>query len=271
MHVAVLGCGNMGRAVVVCLSKRYGGEIAVDVYDKRPEALRDLPSQATVKAPEQWFNGSDQPESILLAVKPQDMALTLTPFRGVKATPLWVSIAAGVTLDELSDHLGKEARICRVMPNTPALIGQGMSAYSLNTNCTADDTALAERILGACGSHVAVPEGLMNAVTGLSGSGPAYVYLFLEALIEGGVTSGLPYSVARECAVQTVIGAARLVHETGEAPAVLKGRVMSPGGTTARGLLELERQGFKYAVINAVNAAAARAAELGKRNCGEKK
>jgi pyrroline-5-carboxylate reductase len=151
------------------------------------------------------------------------------------------------------------------MPNTPALIGEAMSALTLNSQCDDNDAQIAEEILSACGKVVIVPEKLMNAVTGLSGSGPAYVYLFIEALIEGGVAAGLPYAIARECAVQTVIGAARMVEQTEENAASLKAKVMSPGGTTVRGLMALEKNKFKYSVIQAVTDAAARAEELGRQ------
>jgi pyrroline-5-carboxylate reductase len=174
-----------------------------------------------------------------------------------------------VTISGLEGFLSSSAKICRVMPNTPALIGEGISAFAMNKQCNEDDGQLAEEILSACGKVVRVPEKLMNAVTGLSGSGPAYVYLFIEALIEGGVAAGLPYALAKECAVQTVIGAGRMVEQSDENPAALKSRVMSPGGTTVRGLLALEENKFKYAVIKAVTDAASRAEELGKKSRGE--
>jgi pyrroline-5-carboxylate reductase len=159
--------------------------------------------------------------------------------------------------------LGAQARIVRVMPNTPSLIGEGFSAYALNERCTGHDEEATRHILAACGKAQGVPEKLMDAVTGLSGSGPAYVYLFVEALIEAGVTAGLPLQVAREAAVQTLLGAGHMIRETGEDPAVLKRRVMSPGGTTVEGLRALEHAGLRSAVIEAVRAAAVRSAELG--------
>jgi pyrroline-5-carboxylate reductase len=155
-------------------------------------------------------------------------------------------------------------RVIRAMPNTPALVGMGAAAYCLGSTATRDDAATAARLLGAVGLAVEVPERLMDAVTGLSGSGPAYVYLVIEALADGGVRSGLPRADALKLAAQTVLGAASMVMETGEHPAVLKDMVTSPGGTTIAGLAELERHGLRAALIDAVTAATRRAAELGK-------
>jgi pyrroline-5-carboxylate reductase len=231
-------------------------------------ACERLDKTVTVCPPDTWVSGAGRPDAVVVAVKPADIATSLAPFAGRKpaelADVLWVSVAAGVSLERLESILGPSARICRVMPNTPALIGEGMSAYALSTGCKSGDGELAESILSACGAVLRVPEKLLNAVTGLSGSGPAYVYLFIEALIEGGVTAGLPYEVARQCAVQTVVGAGRMVQQSTENPGQLKARVMSPGGTTACGLLELEKNAFKFAVMQAVAAATQKSAELGK-------
>jgi pyrroline-5-carboxylate reductase len=152
------------------------------------------------------------------------------------------------------------------MPNTPALVGEAMSAYCLNGRCRDSDKMIIEQVLGAIGKVIAVPEKLMNAVTGLSGSGPAYVYLFIEALVEGGVAAGIPYGIAKQCAVQTVLGAARMAEASDEDVATLKSRVMSPGGTTVRGLMALEENKFKYSVIKAVTDATVRAEELGRQD-----
>ena len=204
---------------------------------------------------------------MLIAVKPADVSKGLSfvskKNSGRYAGCVWMSIAAGVSIDSLQGLLPAESKVCRVMPNTPALIGEGVSAFALNSLCDREDVALVDKILSACGSVVEVPEKLMDAVTGVSGSGPAYVYLFIEALIDAGITAGLPPAVARQCAVDTVVGAARMVKKSNESPAVLKSRVMSPGGTTARGVLALEKNKFKYAVHKAVLDATARSRELG--------
>jgi len=175
---------------------------------------------------------------------------------------LWVSIAAGLTITTLQNWLPADSKVCRVMPNTPALIGESMSAYTLSDQCEESDKTKVEQLLGAIGKFTSVPEYQMNAVVGVSGSGPAYIYTVIEAMIEGGVVAGLPYATAKECAVQTVLGAAKMVQETGEAPAVLKSQVMSPGGTTAAAVKALEEGGLRAALMNGVMAAADRSAEL---------
>jgi pyrroline-5-carboxylate reductase len=263
MRVAVLGCGNMGRAIIHGLQKKYGSAVEIVAFDNDMKSFDQLDATVAKISPDQWFAGTKHPDCILVAVKPQDIANACKPVVARAPDVLWISIAAGVAIEKLITIIGSSARVCRVMPNTPALIGEGISAYSLSPNCKEGDAKLAESILSACGSVIQVPEKMLNAVTGLSGSGPAYVYLFIEALIEGGVTAGLPYAVARECAVQTVIGAGRMLAESSESPAQLKARVMSPGGTTAAGLKELEKNSFKYAIIEAIAAATHRAVELG--------
>jgi pyrroline-5-carboxylate reductase len=263
MKIAVLGTGNMGMALLKGVLRQMGSSASVIAFDKVEAALSDLPKGVRAVRPELWAR--EKPDVVVVAVKPPDVASTLEPLAGVRGLdPLWLSLAAGVSIHALEASLGAKARVCRVMPNTPALIGQGISAYSLNKQCTGSDAERAEDVLSACGKVVAVPEKLMNAVTGLSGSGPAYVYLFIEALIEGGVTAGLPLDVARQCAVQTVIGAAMMADQSSESVSDLKRRVMSPGGTTVRGLMALEENKFKYAVARAVTDATARADELGR-------
>lgn len=269
MKVALLGCGNMGRAIVSGLLSKYS-DISIIAFDKSDTALTALPDQVLVLAPEEWWEKENVPDAIIIAVKPQDIAEAVLPLTSpddvAAQCTVWISIAAGVDISTLESYLSSSAKICRVMPNTPALIGEAMSALTFNSQCDDNDMQTAEEILTACGKVVMVPEKLMNAVTGLSGSGPAYVYLFIEALIEGGVAAGLPYSVAKECAVQTVIGAARMVEQTNENAASLKAKVMSPGGTTVQGLMALEKNNFKYSVIKAVIDATARAVEIGRKD-----
>jgi pyrroline-5-carboxylate reductase len=201
---------------------------------------------------------------LVLAVKPQAIAAVLAELAPcLEARHLVVSVAAGVALATLRAGLGPGPRLIRVMPNTPALVGAGAAAYALDASATADDERLVRGGLESVGRAVRVPEALLDAVTGLSGSGPAFVYQVIEALADGGVRVGLPRAVATELAAQTVLGAARMVLETGEHPAVLKDRVASPGGTTIAGLHALERGGLRAALIDAVEAAARRSAELG--------
>jgi pyrroline-5-carboxylate reductase len=202
---------------------------------------------------------------VLLAVKPQTMTSALDDIRdAIRPESLVVSIAAGVTIERLAAGLPVGQRIVRVMPNTPCLIGRGASGYSLGRYATADDGRLVAQLLSAVGASFDVPEKLLDAVTGLSGSGPAFVYTMIESLSAGGVADGLPPDLAIELAARTVAGAAAMVLETGETPALLRNRVTSPGGTTLAGLAVLEKRGFSEAVIEAVEAATRRSAELGK-------
>jgi pyrroline-5-carboxylate reductase len=207
---------------------------------------------------------ASQADVVFLAVKPQKMSAALDEIReSIRPASLVVSIAAGVTLSRLASGLPAGQRIIRVMPNTPCLIGQGTSAYSLGESATAADGRLVAELLSAVGIAREVPEAMLDAVTGLSGSGPAFVYSMIEALAAGGEAAGLPSALASEMAARTVAGAAQMVIETGETPAVLRDRVTSPGGTTLAGLAVLEERNFSEAVTAAVVAAANRSTELG--------
>jgi pyrroline-5-carboxylate reductase len=201
---------------------------------------------------------------IFLAVKPQQMTAVMAELHGAaKRDHLVISIAAGVPLAALAAGLGNAPRLVRVMPNTPCLVGAGASGYCLGPNATADDAKLVGRLLGAVGTAHQVDESLLDAVTGLSGSGPAFVYVLIEALSDGGVKVGLPRDIALALAAQTVRGAAEMVLATGDHPGVLKDAVASPGGTTIAGLAALEAAGARAAMIAAVEAATRRSAELG--------
>jgi pyrroline-5-carboxylate reductase len=201
--------------------------------------------------------------AVFLAVKPQTMPALLAELQGQWTDKhLVISIAAGVTLATLEKGLAP-ARLVRVMPNTPCLVGQSASAFALGPRATDDDAGLVEKLLSSVGRSFRVPEKLLDAVTGLSGSGPAYIYLVIEALSDGGVLMGLPRDVATALAAQTVLGAATMVLSTGEHPRILADRVTSPGGTTIAGLKALEAGGLRATLIQAVEAATHRATELG--------
>lgn len=201
---------------------------------------------------------------IFLAVKPQHLANVGAALQGrIPTNCLLVSIAAGIRLDTLADWFGKQLRIVRVMPNTPCLVGQGACGFSLGANVAPDDAAIVARLLGALGAAWQLDEKLLDAVTGLAGSGPAFVYVIIEALSDAGVRMGLPRGVAAEMAARTVRGAADMVLHTGEHPAMLKDRVASPGGTTIAGLQALESGGLRAALMAAVEAATRRSRELG--------
>ena len=200
---------------------------------------------------------------LFLAVKPQQMSQVLADLReAVRSHHLIVSIAAGVSLKTMTTNLSEGTRLIRVMPNTPCLIGSGASAFSRGVHATADDAALVQSLLSNVGLAVEVPEKLLDAVTGLSGSGPAYVYQMIEAMSDGGVRMGLPRDIATKLAAQTVLGAAQMVITTGQHPGSLKDAVTSPGGTTIAGLHALERGGLRGILMNAVEAATERARQL---------
>ncbi len=203
---------------------------------------------------------------IILTVKPPQVDDVLAQIReGFTSQHLLISIAAGVTLARIEGALGPGARVIRVMPNTPALVGASASAFAPGQAATSDDAQLARTLFSAVGIAFQTSEALLDAVTGLSGSGPAYVYLMIEALSDGGVAAGLPRDVATKLAAQTLLGGAKMVLETGLHPGVLKDMVTSPGGTTIDALHELEKGGVRAALINAVRAATEKSRQLGQR------
>jgi len=201
--------------------------------------------------------------AVILAVKPQVAAAALRDLPLASETPLFISIMAGVTLAKLTE-MGLK-RVARTMPNTPALVGLGAAGYVLGPGAAASDASMVERVMSAVGiCEKLADEKLLDAVTGLSGSGPAYVYMMIEAMSDGGVKNGLPRDVAMKLAAQTVLGSAKMVLEGDKHPAQLKNAVESPGGTTIAGTAALESAGFRAGVISAVTAAKERATELGK-------
>ncbi len=266
MKLGVIGCGKMGTALVegairagVVKPEDVAG---CDPYAGSREAFAKATGAAVRETAAEIAAGCDV---FLLSTKPQDIAGAIGQVAAASGgvSKLIISIAAGVDTAALEKAAPADFRIIRAMPNTPALVGKGAAAYCLGGSATEADAATAQSLLGAVGLAVRSPEKLMDAVTGLSGSGPAYVYLVIEALADGGVRNGLPRADAVRLAAQTVLGAAAMVMETGEHPAVLRDMVTSPGGTTIAGLAELERNGTRSAFIEAVTAATRRATELG--------
>ena len=263
-RVGVLGVGAMGSALVKgWLAAGLLKPDQITAYDVATGYLEQIADELGVTAASAASEAASGADVLLLAVKPYDVETALqAALAGVPAgPPLIISIAAGVPLSKLAAAAPGRA-VIRVMPNTPALVGAAASAYARGDQATDEHAAIAQELLGAVGRAQEVPEKLLNAVTGLSGSGPAYIYLLIEALSDGGVRCGLPRSTAIELAAQTVLGAAQMVLETGEHPGVLKDKVTSPGGTTIAGLAVLEQAGFRSALIEAVTAATKRADEL---------
>lgn len=233
--------------------------------DPMPEALERFASITGGRTTTDNRQVVGQQDVVFLAVKPQQVGAALDEMRAeVGPKKLVVSIAAGVRLATLAQGLGNAAvPLVRVMPNTPCLVGQGASAYCLGSHATEQHGRLVKQMLEAVGIAFQVEEKLLDAVTGLSGSGPAFVYVMIEALSDGGVRMGLPRNVATALAAQTVRGAAEMVLRTGDHPGVLKDRVTSPGGTTIAGLQALEIGGLRAALMAAVEAATRRSSELG--------
>ncbi len=266
IKLAIVGAGNMASALVrgLLASQLLTTEqIRVsDVSASQLTKLRDAHAISTHldnRSIGAWAN------VIILAVKPQAMPAVLLDLAATfDARKLFISIAAGVPIAQLASALPQGARIVRAMPNTPALVLAGVTALAPGEHATESDTELASKLFRAVGASVVLGESQLDAVTGLSGSGPAYVMLIAEALADGGVRMGLTREIALSLAVQTLHGSAKLLLETGEHPAVIKDRVASPGGTTISGLCQLEAHGLRNALIEAVCAAARRSSELGK-------
>lgn len=261
-RLELIGGGRMGEALLAGLLAggwATAAEIAVvePVEARRAELADRYPGLTVGEAPA----GAD---GVIIAVKPGHVPEVARGLRvlGPEAVGRVLSIAAGVTIATIEGELGGSVPVVRAMPNTPALVGAGASAIAGGTHAGPDDLAWAEQVLGAVGIVVRVAESQLDAVTGLSGSGPAYVFLVAEALIDAGVLVGLPRDVATDLAVQTLLGSARLLAETDDDAATLRAAVTSPGGTTAAGLRALEDRATRAAIVAAVVAARDRSAEL---------
>jgi pyrroline-5-carboxylate reductase len=266
MRLGFLGAGKMATALargwIDASLAAPGRLLASDPVPAAREAFAAVTGGRVTADNREVVAGSDL---LVLAVKPQSMAALLAEIQPALASRhLTVSIAAGVGLKALAEGLGADRRLIRVMPNTPCLVGASAAGYSPGEAATADDVALVDRLLNAVGRAFRLPESLLDAVTGLSGSGPAFVAVVIEALSDGGVRMGLPREVAAALAAQTVFGSAKLLLETGMHPAALKDMVSSPAGTTIAGLHALERRGLRAALMDAVEAATQRAVALGK-------
>lgn len=259
-----LGFGNMGCAIAEGLARAgtlpANRMLAWDVDPEKREAARGLGLEAAESAESM----AERVDRLLLAVKPQTMAEALAPVIPVlESRTLVISIAAGLSTGWFRERLGQTFRVVRVMPNTPALAGAGAAAIAMSDTCTPDDTRVAEAIFSAVGTCEVVPEDAMDAVTALSGSGPAYFFLLVESMTEAGVSLGLTRETAARLAAQTCYGAGALLRASGEDAATLRARVTSKGGTTAAALDRFARDDFPAAVRRAMEAAAARSRELG--------
>lgn len=265
--VGFLGAGNMGEAIIKgLLQTGLVPTSAIAATDARADRLQQMASQYGIRAVASNPDLVAESDVVILAVKPQIMGAVLKEIAGaVDRSRLLISVAAGVPVATLRQGLGKPARLIRVMPNTPALVLEGVTAIARADGLEPGDLELAQELFGAVGRAVVLDEDALDAVTGLSGSGPAYVAIVIESLADGGVKMGLDRATAMILAAQTVLGSARLILDTGMHPGQLKDMVSSPGGTTIAGISALEEGGVRRTFISAVERATLRSRELGGR------
>lgn len=264
MRITFLGGGNMGAAIVGGLLGRGFAAADIAVIEPAAPAREALAARFGVAVREAPAPGDASADVLVLAVKPQQMRAAVAPLRPVGARTVVLTIAAGIRIADLSRWLGGHAAIVRAMPNTPALVHAGVTGLFAAPAVDAAGRERAERLLGAVGETVWLPrEEDLDAVTAVSGSGPAYVFYFLEALERAGVEMGLSPAASRSLALATFAGAAKLARERGEDPAVLRAQVTSKGGTTERALARMEEAGLKARFVEAVKAAGERSRELG--------
>jgi pyrroline-5-carboxylate reductase len=265
LTIGFLGAGKMATALArgfIRAGLVTAGQVTAS--DPSETARASFAQEVGAKTTASNPNVAKFADVLVLAVKPDQVGGVLADIRDCfTAKHCLLSIAAGVPLAKLEAGLGAGARLIRVMPNTPALVGASASAYALGKSALLEDSELAQTLLSAVGVAFQVKESLLDAVTGLSGSGPAYACLFIEGLSDGGVAAGLPREIATRLAAQTVLGSAKMVLETGLHPGVLKDMVTSPGGTTIEGLHELEKGKMRGTLISAVRAATEKSKKLG--------
>ncbi len=260
---ALFGAGVMGEALLSGLlrSGRAAGELLV--AERRPDRAKELIDRYGIEVVSN-VEAAAKADTVVLVVKPQDMGALLDEIAPhLREGVLAVSLAAGITTTYLEQRLAPGAAVVRVMPNTPALVDQGMAAVSAGSHCDESQLLEAEGLLRAVGKVIRVPEKQQDAVTAISGTGPAYVFYVVEAMIESGVHLGLPRATAAELVIQTVFGAATMLRDTGEHPTVLRENVTSPAGTTAAAVRKLEEHSVRAAFLVAMEAARDRSHELG--------
>ena len=263
-RIAVIGAGKMATAITVSLVSRGVPASSILAYDVSAAAAKKFTDATGCKTAATLADALKDASTVLLAVKPQVAPVALKEAGAALRGKLLISIVAGLKLESLAS-LASTNRIVRVMPNTPALVQQGMTCFAVSPKATSADRGCANEILSSFGIVREVPESLLDAVTGLSGSGPAFVMEFILGLAEGGVYCGLPRDLAVESAIQTVLGTAEMCKRDPQAISALRNAVITPNGTTARGIHVLDVAGFRGIVENCVIAAAERSAELGRK------
>ncbi len=267
LKLGFIGAGNMGSAILRgMIAAQYISADDLAICDLSARKLEELSDEFPgLTCTESDVELAEMCDMIILAVKPQYMAETIDHIYGELNTKSVVSIAAGWTVEQIAEALaGSGATYLRVMPNTPAMVGEGMTAICEDTTFDQDDFDFAKGIFDAIGRTVILPERLFDGVIAISGSSPAYVFMMIEAMGDAGVKEGLPRSCAYEMAAQTLLGSALMVLQTGTHPAALKDAVCSPAGTTIDAVEELERKGFRAAIMDAMKTCAARSREMSK-------
>ena len=265
MRIGFIGAGQMATALAVGISKaRHDVEIsACDPCDNAVEMFRHAVGETKVRLCDTNIEVARESELVFIAVKPQVVDQALNGMTEVfEPGKTYISVVAGVSIARLQQLTGS-SQIIRTMPNTPSLVGAGAIGLAAGESVPQEKVNEIRELFSQVGIVADVSESQINAVTGLSGSGPAFVYTFIEAMIDGGVLAGLPRSVARELVIQTVLGATTLVSQNSEHPSVLRDKVTSPGGTTIHGMAALEKGGFRDSVLSAILSATKRAGELG--------
>jgi pyrroline-5-carboxylate reductase len=261
--LAIVGAGKIGEALLSGLLRGHYAPDDVVVVEKHPDRAAYLTATHDVRTVE-VAEAARVARTLLIAVKPQDIDGLLGEMRPhVSTSHVIVSVAAGVTTAHIESALGADIPVVRCMPNTPALVDEAMTAVSAGAHATPEHLAVAEKLLATVGKVVRVPESQLDAVTALSGSGPAYFFYLVEAMIDAGILLGLPRTLAAELIVQSAVGAAVMLRDSGEHPVQLREAVTSPGGTTIAAIRELEVHGVRAALLAAIEAAARRSAELG--------
>ena len=266
-RIGFIGTGHMARALARGLLKTQSLEKEqLFGYDTNPEAAQRFVDQTSGTIKESIKDLVAIADVVFLAVKSQQMGEVLHSLGALRAlglNPLWITVAPGIHSRTYLKEIGSTARLVRVMPNTPCLVGKGISCFCVSEGIKPDDAQLAADLLTTVGIAIPVPERQLDAVTGLSGGGPAYVYMMVDALADGGVKMGLSRELSIQLAANTVLGAAEVVLHTGDHPGLLKDKVCSPRGTTISGVHVLEQAGFRAALIGAVEAATLRSREMG--------
>lgn len=263
MTIAIIGAGVMGETLLAGLLRAGYPASDIVVTTRKDDHGVELNTKYGVQVIDN-ATAAQRADSLLLVVKPQDMKAVLEEVAPhLKASTLVISLAAGITTSFIESHLASGTAVVRVMPNTPALVDEGMTAVSAGSNCTEENLETTEKIMRSVGHVVRVPEKHQDAVTAISGSGPAYIFYVVEAMIESGVMLGLPRDTATELVLQTVYGAATMLRETGEHPTVLREQVTSPGGTTVAALRQFDDHKVRAAFMSAMEAARDRSRALG--------